>query len=137
MQGSTTGWLIAAIVAVGSLLIVGGMFIGMSMAGHMGGAMMHRSGNVRQTPAAVSAPEVAVEIKDFDYIPRDLTIDVGATVTWTNYDGSPHTATDDDGGWDTGRLGKNETASVQFDEPGEFGYYCVYHPYMQATLIVR
>ena len=112
--------------------------MGVVMAGHMNGGMMHRRGNAGpQTPVIASSTDVNVEIRDYDYLPRNLTIDAGSTVTWTNYDDAPHTATERGDEWDTDRLGKNESAFVRFDEPGKFGYYCTYHPYMQATLTVR
>ncbi len=138
MKGSSVGWLVAWVVALAGLLLIGGLLMGIAMAGHMGGGMMwRRSSNAAQTPVVATGGEATVDIRDFDYFPRDLTIDAGTTVMWTNYDGPPHTATDDDGNWDTDRLSKDESSSLQFDEPGKFGYYCVYHPNMQATLIVR
>ncbi len=50
------------------------------------------------SPAAVGEPaaaggEVAVDIKDFTYSPDPVMIAVGGTVTWTNQDSVPHTAT--------------------------------------------
>jgi len=138
MRGSSTAWVVAWVVALASLLLIGGLVMGIAMADHMGGGMMWgRSSNARQTAVVASAGEVTVDIRDFDYTPRDLTIDDGTTVTWTNYDSAPHTATDKDDSWDTGRLDKNESASVTFDQPGQYDYYCTYHPYMEATLTVQ
>ena len=37
-----------------------------------------------------------VDIKDFTYVPDPVEIPVGATVTWTNSDTAPHTATAQD-----------------------------------------
>ncbi len=90
-----------------------------------------------QTPVVASTSEVTVDIRDFGYFPRNLTIDAGAKVTWTNYDSAPHTATDKDDAWDTGQLDKDESATLSFDERGIYSYYCTFHPYMKATLTVR
>jgi plastocyanin len=129
--------MIPAMIATGSVLLFGGMVVVMSVAGQMDGRGMHRSGGGAQTPVADAGPDVAVDIRDFDYLPRDLTIDAGATVTWTNYDGAPHTSSDKDGAWDTGRLNKDQSGALTFDEPGAYSYFCTYHPYMKATLTVR
>lgn len=139
MRGSSTAWIVGWVVALASLLVIGVLLMGIAMAGHMGGRgmMWGRSGNSPQNPVTAIGPDVTVEIRDFDYIPRDLTIESGTKVTWTNYDSAPHTATDRDDAWDTGRLDKNESASVTFEEPGQYDYYCVYHPYMEAILTVR
>jgi plastocyanin len=125
------------VVAVAGLLLIGGLLMGSAMDGHMGGMMRGRSGGGSQTPVADTGTDVAVDFRDFDYIPRDLTIDAGATVTWTSYDGTPHTSTAKDGTWDTGRLNKNQSGGLTFDDPGTYSYYCTYHTYMKATLTVR
>jgi plastocyanin len=138
MRGSSTGLIIAAVIAAGSLLLFGSMVVAMSMADHMDGmGMMRRSGGAPQTPVVVTGETVSVSIEDFDYIPRDITVDHGATVTWTNEDSVPHTATDDDGSWDTDRLDKGEGGSLTFETAGEYRYYCVYHTYMKGTVTVR
>ncbi|MDO8616263.1 MAG: cupredoxin family copper-binding protein [Dehalococcoidia bacterium] len=137
--------LAAAVVAVAAAVLVGGVIVaiamgggfgGWNMQGHMGG-MMNRAGNSPQTPVVASQPEVSVEIRNFEYFPRDLTVDAGATVTWTNRDSAPHTATHTDGGWDTGILDKGESAAIAFDAPGAYGYFCSVHPAMKAILTVR
>jgi len=125
-------------VAVAAVILAAGIIMGVAMAGHMGGGMMHRRGNAGpQTPVIASDTDVHVEIRDYDYLPRDLTIDAGATVTWTNYDDAPHTATERGDGWNSGRLDKTEIAALPFLAAGQYEYFCVYHPYMRATLTVR
>lgn len=138
MRGSSTAWIVGWVVALVVLLLVGGLIMGIAMAGHMDGGMMWgRSGRADQTPAVVAGSAIAVEIRDFDYFPRELTIDAGASVTWTNYDRAPHTATDKDESWDTERLDKDDRATLTLDQPGIYDYYCIYHPYMEARLTVR
>jgi plastocyanin len=55
-------------------------------------------------PAAAQAAPHGETIVDFDYAPRTTTVDVGATVRWTNTGARPHTATDRGGAFDTGVL---------------------------------
>lgn len=129
-------WLITGIVLLAAALLVGGLAMGIGMAGHMGGGMMGRAGSTQQTPL-VAEGNVTVDMRGFEYFPRDLTIDAGSTVTWTNSDNVPHTATENDKAWDTGIIGKDDEASLTFDTPGTFEYYCTIHPSMKAKLTVR
>jgi plastocyanin len=51
--------------------------------------------------------------------PGTLQVTIGATITWTNYESSLHSATAGDGTWDTGILNKDQHASVTFNTPGD------------------
>ena len=87
-------------------------------------------------PPSVSGEGVEVEIEDFAYVPGTITIKVGTTVTWTNKDSVGHTATSDDGVFDSGMLSKGSSFSYTFTTAGTFGYFCKPHPYMVATIVV-
>jgi plastocyanin len=88
-------------------------------------------------PGDPTAPGAqTVEISDYAYQPPTLTIPSGTTVTWTNSDPVPHTATATDGSFDTGNLATGTNVSLRFDTPGTFDYSCLYHPNMQGTLVV-
>jgi plastocyanin len=91
-------------------------------------------------PAAIdcSAPsgETAVAISGFAFDPASLDVPVGATVTWTNDDGTQHTVTARDGSFDSGGLTQGQTFSQTFDTPGTFEYFCSFHPTMTATITV-
>ena len=134
----------AVIVFAAGALLVGGLVMGVAMGGGFGGwnmgdhmaGMMDRAGNSPQTPVVESQPEVSVEIRYYEYFPRDLTVDAGTQVTWTNRDSVPHTATAK-GSWDTGILNEDDSATLTFDTPGQFEYLCTLHPSMKATLTVR
>mgnify|MGYP001619147475 CR=1 FL=1 len=78
----------------------------------------------------------SVEIKDFAFSPKELTVKVGSTVTWTNKDLTGHSATSDDKSFDTGVLSQGESATVTFDKAETFNYHCTPHPNMKATIIV-
>ncbi len=81
--------------------------------------------------------EESIDIKNFAFAPKTLTVKVGTTVTWTNQDSVGHTATSDDGSFDTGLLAKGESGSVTFNEKGTFTYHCTPHPYMKAKIVVE
>ena len=87
--------------------------------------------------AADAAAGAAVEIADFAFSPEELTVDAGTTVTWTNADGPPHTASADDGSFDSGRLEQGDSYSEAFDEPGTYAYHCEIHPRMTGTIVVE
>ncbi len=78
-----------------------------------------------------------VSIVNFAFDPAELTVPVGTTVTWENTDTAPHTATAEDGSFDTGRIDQNGSGSLTFDEAGTFSYVCGFHPNMQGTITVE
>jgi plastocyanin len=84
---------------------------------------------------AYDAPHV--EIKRFKFDPVELTVSPGTSVTWTNLDAAPHTATDKSKNWDTGELRKNDSQRITFEEEGSFEYFCRFHPNMKAKVTVR
>jgi plastocyanin len=78
-----------------------------------------------------------VDIADYKFTPETIEVAAGTKVTWTNSDATAHTATADDSSFDTGDLDKGDSASVTFKNPGEFTYYCRFHPFMKATVEVQ
>ncbi len=78
----------------------------------------------------------AVEIEDFAFDPATVAVAAGATVTWTNRDAAPHTATAEDGSFDTGRLDQGQAGTAAFDRPGTYAYVCSFHPNMPGTVEV-
>jgi plastocyanin len=87
--------------------------------------------------AAAAETTDAVEISDFKYAPATVTVDAGTQLTWTNSDEAAHTATADDGSFDTGDLDRGDSKGVLLDEPGTYTYFCRFHPFMKATVEVR
>jgi plastocyanin len=66
-----------------------------------------------------------------------LTVSVNSTVVFKNSDTVAHTATADDaGGFNTGNIAANATASVTFNAKGTFKFHCTIHPGMTGTIIV-
>ena len=63
-----------------------------------------------------------IEIADFKFDPEAVTVEAGTKVTWTNGDEAPHTATADDGSFDTGTLDLDDSKPVTLDEPGTYSY---------------
>lgn len=144
--GNDPRWELVVLPAagVGALLAVAvAAWLGF-MAWHMvtGGGftwMPHMRGYGTQAPSAPvtsDASAVTVRMTANAFVPADLSIRPGTTVTWVNDDPVPHSATARDGSWDTGLFGRGESRSVTFSQPGEWAYYCLIHPWMTAVLRV-
>ena len=90
---------------------------------------------------ATTAPTTAtaVGINNFNFEPKELTVTVGTTVTWTNHDDVPHTATGegDAPAFDSKALDTDEKFSFTFKTPGSYPYYCKVHPHMTGLIIVK
>jgi plastocyanin len=87
--------------------------------------------------ASALAADSAVTIANFAFDPATVRIQVGDSVTWTNQDSAPHTATAADGSFDTGQLGDGDSGSVTFETAGSFAYICSIHPAMAGTVVVE
>src|SRR5262249_18203944 len=61
----------------------------------------------------------------------------GQALKFTNEGKIAHTATSSQGAFDTGLLKGGESATVTFDTPGTYAYFCQPHPWMQATVVVQ
>lgn len=84
--------------------------------------------------AAHETHEVAIE--GFKFVPADLTIAEGDTVRFTNKDSAPHTATADNGAFDTKRLNRGQSAALKFPSKGKFSYFCEFHPNMKGSITI-
>ncbi|HET9223494.1 MAG TPA: plastocyanin/azurin family copper-binding protein, partial [Roseiflexaceae bacterium] len=81
-------------------------------------------------PVAGAAPRAEtknVSIKDFEFAPKEITVNVGDTISWKNDGAAPHTVTADDGSFDSGNLNAGGTFSQTFDKAGTIPYYCMLH----------
>ena len=92
---------------------------------------------------STSAPKASgkstdkISIKDFLYEPADVSVSAGTEVTFTNEDSANHTATGNDGGFDTGTLGKGDSKAITIDEPGTYAYICSFHAFMKGQITVE
>ncbi len=131
--------ILAGVFALGFVGVMVGMMAWMmsSWGGNHMGMMGRGSAGADQTPVVADAEQVAVDMRDYEFFPAKLTVDVGAEVTWVNRDGVPHNAVAKDGAFDSGNLNGGESVSVVLEQPGSYAYVCTYHPGMEAVLTVR
>jgi plastocyanin len=85
---------------------------------------------------ALAAASAGVTISDFKFSPSGITVAVGDTVTWSNSGPTGHSATANDGSFDTGILQKGSSGSHTFTQAGTFSYFCKPHPFMKGTITV-
>ena len=81
--------------------------------------------------------QVSVDVIDLDFAPRELTVNKGATVTWTFSGDLPHNVTDDRGAFASKTVQKGAEYTRTFDQPGIFYYFCTIHHGMLGTLTVK
>ena len=91
-------------------------------------------------PTKVSRP--GCDIEDVCYIPSEIVVEKGGSVTWLNEDSSFHTVTSGFYGeptdlFDSGYLDPYEYYTLSFDEIGTYDYFCTLHPWMMAQVIVE
>jgi plastocyanin len=111
-----------------------------------GAANQTASNGTASSPASGSAMKVSIVSgasgkTDDAYDPNPVQTKAGDTVTWTNNDSTPHTATSGtgskpDGTFDSGTLEQGESFSFMFEKAGEYPYFCTLHPNMAGTVSV-
>jgi plastocyanin len=87
---------------------------------------------------AQSANTSNVSIQGFAFMPSDITVKKGTTVSWTNKDGTVHTVNETDGktGPNSGDLNNGANYSFTYNQTGTFHYHCSIHPEMLGSVIV-
>lgn len=93
------------------------------------------------TPQGTSVP--GCEATNECYIPYEVTVNVGDEVMWSNDDSAAHTVTagsaadGPSGVFDSSLFMAGATFSFQFNEEGEFPYFCMVHPWMEGIVKVQ
>jgi plastocyanin len=77
-----------------------------------------------------------ITIAGFAFSPANVTVQAGDTVVFVNNDSVAHTATANDGSFDTGTIQPGSSASVTFSSAGTFSYFCQIHPNMTGSITV-
>ena len=81
-----------------------------------------------QQSLPTDASKAEVVIDNFSFLPKEITVPVGTTVTWTNHDDVPHVvASADDQFKKSGALDTDERFSHTFSTAGNYTYFCSIH----------
>jgi plastocyanin len=87
--------------------------------------------------AAPTSKTYVVHIRDDKFNPPSVTVRAGDVVSFINDDDDAHTATADDGSWDSEGLNQGQKWSHTFAKGGKVTYHCTVHPFMKGTLVVQ
>jgi len=77
------------------------------------------------------------------FIPNSATIAVGGTISFVNSDTAPHTSTSGspaggpDGVWDSSLVMPGSSYDTTISSAGNYDYFCMVHPWMTGTIIVK
>jgi plastocyanin len=73
--------------------------------------------------------------KSYRFDPETIEIQAGQSVTWTNEDNFTHTVEVEGKG--DHKVGRGDSVSLTFDQPGTYDYVCTLHSHdMSGTVIV-
>jgi len=82
-----------------------------------------------------------ISIKGFAFNPNQPSVTKGATITWTNDDGTTHTVTSGVPGTPSGKFNQSVDAgkafSFTFTETGTYEFFCNIHQTMRGTVTVK
>ena len=97
--------------------------------------------HIVETAMGSGAP--GCETSNACYLPQDITINAGDTVTWDNIDNAAHTVTGGSpangpsGVFDSSLLMAQGVFSHTFDDAGYYDYFCMVHPWMIGSVTVN
>jgi plastocyanin len=104
------------------------------------GAEAPAPGGAPEPPGTGGEKNVSVDMKNIQYMPREVRVAPGGTVTWTNGDSPPHTVTKTDGpgeDFDSGTLQPGAKFQHKFDKRGRVNYHCEIHPNQVGVVVVE
>ncbi len=108
---------------------------------YLGSSGLYHSSSIPTVPsteALVVMVSGAYYNESLGFSPLNVTVMLGvnSTVVFFNNDAAVHTATANDGSWNTGDVLPGQAAMIKFNTTGTFAYHCTYHPYMVGTITV-
>ena len=86
---------------------------------------------------ARAASPVIVEINQFQFSPREITVDAGTVVEWLNHDQTVHNIIAPDAKLASPGMDTGDHVDFTFTKPGDYAYLCGLHPHMTGIIHVR
>jgi plastocyanin len=115
--------------------------VGMALAAQCASAetpkQMHSMTMPASAPTAAPVNTNTVAIHNFSFGPNAISVTAGATVTWTNQDNEPHSIVMVDQSFRSTPMDTGDHVSHTFATPGQYRYFCGFHPQMLGVVIVR
>ena len=88
--------------------------------------------------ATVAGGAVRVAMKDFEFVPENVEVERGQTITWVNEDTAQHDAVAAEGDGPKSELfNQGESYSWTAETAGAIPYVCTVHPGMDGTITVK
>jgi plastocyanin len=84
----------------------------------------------------VRAVDMEVNIDNFAFTPKELTVKAGTTIVFRNRDDIPHSVVGSKGEFHSKALDTDESFSFTFAKAGSYAYSCGLHPRMQGRIVV-
>ena len=93
-------------------------------------------------PATAVPISIQAQIATFQFNPKELQVNMGTRITWTNMDDIEHSVTSGSGGtpsgvFDSGLFTKGKTFTFTFSKAGSYSYFCSRHPSMTGNVTVK
>ena len=92
-------------------------------------------------PATGAVSSGAISAVSFAFSPAQLSVNRGATVTWTNGDSTAHTVTSGAPGAPSGKFDQQidggQTFKFTFADAGTYEFFCKIHTTMKGTVLVK
>ena len=87
---------------------------------------------------ADSTKQNRIEIKNFAFNPKTITVKSGEKITWINRDEEPHTVVSVEKRFKKSTaLDTNQEFTITAGAPGTYSYFCSVHPKMTGTIVVK
>lgn len=78
----------------------------------------------------------AVTIRNSNFNPTTVNINVNQTVIWRNEDDIAHLIVANNGEFNSGTLDNGDSFSFKFENLGTYDYHCSIHPSMKGRIII-
>jgi len=87
----------------------------------------------------IHSGEAPVRIQNFEFKPKTISVKAGTKVTWKNDDTAIHDVKDTSplATPVSPEMGKGDTFSITYPQPGTYSYICAIHPYMTGSVVVE
>ncbi len=84
----------------------------------------------------VRAADMEVNIDNFAFTPKELTVNAGTAIVFRNRDDIPHIVVGANGEFHSKALDTDDTFAFTFAKAGTYAYFCGLHPQMQGRIVV-
>src|ERR1700730_4364716 len=82
------------------------------------------------------AADMEVNIDNFAFTPKELTVKAGTTIVFHNRDDIPHSVVGSTGEFHSRAPDTDDSFSFTFTKAGTYDYSCGLHPRMQGRIVV-